>query len=162
MHKGAFFFLIPLQKWTTDDPTAESQGAIYRIGFNVPAALGPPPLKPSLEYLQEHLDTHAPLNLSSDPTVNPNPVRITKSELWATRFRTHAAIRDKFVFRLHARDDTLGGYVALIGTFAPLENSPPHLAVRKEKFVSKTLAPSYFSQPNHKFYQKIWEYTRNI
>jgi len=121
IHEGAFFILIPLQKWKTDNPNAESQDAIYRIGFNVPTALGPPPPKPSLEYLQEHLDTHAPLSLSSDPTVNPNPVRITKS-LWATRFRTHAAIADKFVFRLHARDDTLGGYVALIGDAAHIHS----------------------------------------
>jgi 2-polyprenyl-6-methoxyphenol hydroxylase-like FAD-dependent oxidoreductase len=121
IHDGSFFFFIPLQKWTTDNSNAESQDAIYRIGFNVPAALGPPPQKPSLEYLQEHLDAHAPLGLSSDPTVNPNPVRITKS-LWATRFRTHAAIADKFVFRLHARDDTLGGYVALIGDSAHIHS----------------------------------------
>ena len=121
IHEGSFFFFIPLQKWTTDNSSAESQDAIYRIGFNVPAALGPPPKNPSLEYLQEHLNTHAPLGLSSDPTVNPNPVHITKS-LWATRFRTHAAIADKFVFRLHARDDTLGGYVALIGDAAHIHS----------------------------------------
>jgi len=121
IHEGAFFLLIPLQKWRTDNSNAESQDAIYRIGFNVPAALGPPPPKPSLEYLQEHLDMHAPLNLSSDPTVNPNPICITKS-LWVTRFRTHAAIADKFVFRLHARDDTLGGYAALIGDAAHIHS----------------------------------------
>ena len=121
IHEGAFFFFIPLQKWATENSNAESQDAIYRIGFNVPTALGPPPSKPSLEYLQEHLDTQAPLCLSSDPTVNPNPLRITKL-IWATRFRTHAAIADKFVFRLHARDDTLGGYVALIGDAAHIHS----------------------------------------
>ena len=121
IHEGAFFLLIPLQKWRTDNSNAESQDAIYRIGFNVPTALGPPPSNPSLEYLQEHLDSHAPLGLSSDPTVNPNPVRITKS-LWAMRFRTHAAIADKFVFRLHARDDTFGGYIALIGDAAHIHS----------------------------------------
>jgi len=121
IHEGAFFLLIPLQKWTTENSNTESQDAVYRMGFNVPAALGPPPSKPSLEYLQEHLDKHAPLGLSSDPTVNPNPVRITKS-LWATRFRTHAAIAEKFVFRLHARDDTLGGYVTLIGDVAHIHS----------------------------------------
>jgi hypothetical protein len=76
IHEGAFFLLIPLQKWGTNS-NEESQDTIYRIGFNVPAALGPSPPKPSLEYFQEHLDAHAPLCLSSDPTVNPNPVRIT-------------------------------------------------------------------------------------
>lgn len=121
INEGAFFLLIPLQKWRTNNSSAESQDAIYRIGFNVPAALGPPPPKPSIEYLQERLDTLAPLNLSSDSTVNPNPVHITKS-LWATRFRTHAAIADKFVFRLHTRDDTLGGYVTLIGDAAHIHS----------------------------------------
>jgi 2-polyprenyl-6-methoxyphenol hydroxylase-like FAD-dependent oxidoreductase len=119
VQEGGFFFVVPLQKWRTDN--AESQDAIYRIGFNIPAALGPPPSNPSIEYLQEHLDKHAPLSLSSDPTVNPNPIRITKL-LWATRFRTHAAIADKFVFRLHERDDTLGGYVTLIGDAAHIHS----------------------------------------
>ena len=121
IHDGAFFFVIPLQKWTADNPNAESQDTIYRIGFNIPAALGPPPQQPSIEYLQEHVDAQAPLNLTSDLTVNPNPIHITKV-LWATRFRTHAAIADKFVCRLHARDDTLGGYVVLIGDAAHIHS----------------------------------------
>ncbi|KDR73365.1 hypothetical protein GALMADRAFT_251984 [Galerina marginata CBS 339.88] len=121
IHGGAFFLLIPLQKWRTDISNTESQDAIYRIGFNVPAALGPPPSKPSLEYLQDHLNSQGPLNLSSDPTVNPNPISITKS-LWATRFRTHAAIADKFVFRLHARDETFGGHIILIGDAAHIHS----------------------------------------
>jgi 2-polyprenyl-6-methoxyphenol hydroxylase-like FAD-dependent oxidoreductase len=39
--------------------------------------------------------------------------------LWATRFRTHAAIADKFVFRLH---DNSGGYVILIGDAAHIHS----------------------------------------
>ena len=76
-----------------------SEQEIYRIGFNVPGEQGPPPSRPPLSYLQEHLNTIGPLMFSSDSTVNPEPVHI--SVLWSSRFWTHAAIADKFVFRLH-------------------------------------------------------------
>jgi hypothetical protein len=115
-HDRSFFFLIPLEKSWTDN--CNSEDAIYRIGFNVPATLGPPPSNPSLSYLQDHINTNGPLSLSSDPTVNSSPLHITKA-LWATRFRTHAAIADKFVFRL---DDNSGGHVILIGDAAHIHS----------------------------------------
>jgi 2-polyprenyl-6-methoxyphenol hydroxylase-like FAD-dependent oxidoreductase len=111
-HDGSFFLLIPLPD------NCNSGDAIYRIGFNVPATLGPPPSNPPLSYLQDHINTNGPLSLSSDPTVNSSPLHIAKA-LWATRFRTHAAIADKFVFRLH---DNSGGYVILIGDAAHIHS----------------------------------------
>ncbi|KAF8805685.1 FAD/NAD(P)-binding domain-containing protein [Phlegmacium glaucopus] len=66
---------------------------IYRVGFNIPA----------------------------NSTVNPAPIHISKV-LWSTRFRTHAAIADKFVFRLHDKADSLGGYIFLVGDAAHIHS----------------------------------------
>jgi hypothetical protein len=73
VQSGAFFFMIPLPKSCIDG----SEQEIFRIGFNVPGDQGPPPSRPPLSYLQEHIDTIGPLRLSSDSSVNPDPVHIS-------------------------------------------------------------------------------------
>ena len=117
VQSGSFFLIMPLPKSCIDN----SEQEIYRIAFNIPAAEGPPPSRPSLSYLQEHLNTTGPLLFSSDSTVNPEPVHMSKV-LWSSRFRTHAAIADKFVFRLHNKSDNLGGYVFLVGDAAHIHS----------------------------------------
>ncbi|PFH54363.1 hypothetical protein AMATHDRAFT_44875 [Amanita thiersii Skay4041] len=79
--------------------------SIFRIGMNIPAKDGPPPPSPSVDYLQEYLNKQGPPHLSSDPSTNPKPVKI-EQVLWSTRFRTHAAIADKFITRIHAQEQT--------------------------------------------------------
>ena len=117
VQSGSFFLVIPLPKSCING----SEQEVYRIGFNVLADQGPPPSRPPLSYLQEHLDAIGPPILSSDSTVNPEPVHIS-SMLWSSRFRTHAAIADKFVFRLHNKSDNLGGYVFLVGDAAHIHS----------------------------------------
>jgi len=117
VQSGAFFLMIPLPKSCIDGSDEE----IYRIGFNVPGDQGPPPSRPPLSYLQENIDAIGPLRLSSDSSVNPEPVHIS-NVLWTSRFRTHAAIADKFVFRLHNKSDNLGGYVFLVGDAAHIHS----------------------------------------
>lgn len=117
VQSGSFFLVIPLPKSCING----SEQEVYRIGFNVPVDQGPPPSRPPLSYLQEHLDAIGPPILSSDSTVNPEPVHIS-SMLWSSRFRTHAAIADKFVFRLHNKSDNLGGYVFLVGDAAHIHS----------------------------------------
>lgn len=117
VESGAFFLIIPLPKSCIDG----SEQEVYRIGFNIPGEQGPPPSRPTLAYLQEHLDAIGPPMLSSDSTVNSEPVHISKM-LWSSRFRTHAAIADKFVFRLHDKSDNLGGYVFLVGDAAHIHS----------------------------------------
>ncbi|KAF8907870.1 hypothetical protein CPB84DRAFT_1703930 [Gymnopilus junonius] len=113
IHEGAFSMIIPIPKACLED----SQDQIYRIAFNIPGAKGPPPTNPQLSYLQEHFDAVGPFELTSNPKLNSEPIRIARC-LWSTRFRTHAAIADKVVFRMHERTDTLGGYVFLVGDAA--------------------------------------------
>ena len=117
VQSGAFFLIIPLPKSCIDG----SEEEIYRIGFNVPGGEGPPPSRPPVSYLQEHVNAIGPIMLSSDSTVNPEPVHISKV-LWTSRFRTHAAIADKFALRLHNKSDTLGGYVFLVGDAAHIHS----------------------------------------
>ena len=117
VQSGSFFLAIPLPKSCING----SEQEIYRIGFSVPGDQGPPPSRPPVSYLQEHVNAVGPLKFSSDPTVNPNPVHIS-NVLWSSRFRTHAAIADKFVFRLHNKADNLGGYVFLVGDAAHIHS----------------------------------------
>ncbi|KAJ3740193.1 hypothetical protein DFH05DRAFT_1510712 [Lentinula detonsa] len=108
---SGMFVLIPLGKPSVSELLYNSSEAVYRVGFSVPRALGEPPSKPSLEYIQSNLDRQAPFALCSDPKLNPDPVRITKV-YWSTRFRTHSALADVFFKRVH------GGFVFLVGDAA--------------------------------------------
>ena len=109
------FISIPLPKPKPD----ETSRPVYRIGFNVPVESGPPPSDPSTSYLQQHLNEQGPIHLSSDPTVNPKPVHISTT-IWATRFRTHAAIADHFLFRIGGADR--GPSVLLVGDAAHIHS----------------------------------------
>jgi len=115
---GKFFMVIPLPS------SPESEDPIYRLGFNVPLSAGAPPQSPSMEYLQQYANEQGPFKLSSDPTVNPDPIRISKM-IWSTRFRTHSAIAEKFLVRMapaegaaEASADKRGGIVILVGDSA--------------------------------------------
>ena len=110
------FLIIPLPK------LSESSEPVYRIGFNVPIASGPPPSNPSTSYLQQYIDEQGPIFLSSDSSVNPNPIQISKT-IWATRFRTHAAIADNFLIRMNpASADQRKPVVLLVGDAAHIHS----------------------------------------
>jgi len=111
---GGVFLTIPLPK------SDESSRAVYRIGFNVPVVSGPPPSNPPTSYLQQYMNEQGPFHLSSDPSVNPSPVHISKT-IWATRFRTHAAIADNFLVRMGAGDQRRSA-VLLIGDAAHIHS----------------------------------------
>ncbi|KAJ3819872.1 FAD/NAD(P)-binding domain-containing protein [Lentinula raphanica] len=112
---GGMFLLIPLGKPAVSELLYNSSEPVYRVGFNIPRALGQPPSTPSLEYIQSNLDIQAPLELCSDPKINPNPVKITKV-LWSTRYRTRSALADVFFKRVH------GGIVFLVGDAAHIHS----------------------------------------
>jgi 2-polyprenyl-6-methoxyphenol hydroxylase-like FAD-dependent oxidoreductase len=99
----------------------ESSKRVYRIGFNVPIASGPPPSNPSTSYLQKYLNEQGPVHLSSDPFMNPNPVYIAKT-FWATRFRTHAAIADNFLARMGGGGRQRRPTVLLVGDAAHIHS----------------------------------------
>jgi len=104
-----FFIIVPLPR----EPG--STEAVYRIGFTVPLSAGPPPSNPPTAYLQQHIDGFGSEQLSSDPSVSPNPIYISKT-IWSTRFRTHAAVADKFLVRMG------NGIILLIGDAAHIHS----------------------------------------
>ncbi|KAJ3836384.1 FAD/NAD(P)-binding domain-containing protein [Lentinula raphanica] len=112
---AGMFLLIPLGRPAVSELLYNSSEPVYRVGFNIPRISGEPPSKPSLEYIQGHLDQQAPFELCSDPKLNPNPVKITRLH-WSTRFLTHSALADVFFKRVH------GGFVLLIGDAAHIHS----------------------------------------
>jgi len=138
------FVIIPLPK---DDPNSSED--IYRIGFNVPLSAGSPPSNPSTSYLQQYVDEQGPFSLSSDPSVNAKPIHIAKT-IWATRFRTHAAIADRFLIRMGNEGDK-GGVVVLVGDAAhihsPAGGMGMNLGIRDAIFLGPVLAAHVGSTP---------------
>jgi 2-polyprenyl-6-methoxyphenol hydroxylase-like FAD-dependent oxidoreductase len=112
---AGMFLLVPLPRL---DKAAKP---VYRIGFNVPVKSGPPPSTLSIPYLQQYVNEQGPLFLSSDPSVNLNPMHIS-SAVWTTRFRTHAAIADTFLVRMGRKDGHRGPYLLLIGDAAHIHS----------------------------------------
>jgi 2-polyprenyl-6-methoxyphenol hydroxylase-like FAD-dependent oxidoreductase len=132
------FLVIPLPK----DP--ESSEAVYRIGFNVPLSAGPPPSHPPTSYLQQYLNEQGPIHLSSDPSVNPNPIHIAKT-IWSTRFRTHSAIANRFLVRMGNGDNKQNhGIIFLVGDAAhihsPAGGMGMNLGIRDAIYLGPILA----------------------
>jgi len=121
---NGFFLVLPLQKsFLPQTPAYDLQDTVYRIGFPIPASSSPPPPSPPTAYLQEFVDRCGPTHLSSDPSVNPNPVHISNT-IWSTRFRTHAAIADKLFVRITEQGAGIrnGGIILLIGDAAHIHS----------------------------------------
>jgi len=119
----SFFLLIPL----TSSTTTQYQGfdKVYRFACGIPISCGTPPHAPTTAYLQDLMDKYGPVELSSDPSINPQPVQISHT-LWSTRFRTHSAIADRFFTRFSHAGDTSnaqsGGVILLVGDAAHIHS----------------------------------------
>ena len=124
--------LIPLPEEFVYGPSSEPANrspdvSVYRLVCNIPARDGAPPPNPPTEYLQAALNKYGPNHLSSNPSVNPNPIRITET-IWSSRFRAHAAIADRFFTRFGEHtsspplDQPNGGVVFLVGDAAHIHS----------------------------------------
>lgn len=121
----SFFFLVPLTSSMID---YQGFNNVYRLGCGVPMSSGPPPHAPPTAYLQDLLDKFGPVELSSDPSINSNPVHISHT-LWSTRFRTHSAAADRFFTRFGATaktkytsDVNRGAVIMLVGDAAHIHS----------------------------------------
>ena len=124
---------------------------IFRIGSGVPLEEGEIPRSPSKEYLQNFVDRYGPYALSSDSRVNPKSKSIRiKDVIWATRFRTNAAIADTLFTRLDAsgspqpgEGQPAGGVVLLVGDAAhihsPIGGQGMNLGLRDAVFLGEVL-----------------------
>jgi 2-polyprenyl-6-methoxyphenol hydroxylase-like FAD-dependent oxidoreductase len=120
--------------------------AVYRFGCPIPEKDGVPPHAPPTSYIQAALNKYGPSHLSSDPAVNPKPIHITET-IWSTRFRTHAAIAERFFTRSAAdagRAGDLGGVVFLVGDAAhihsPVGGQGMNLGIRDAVGLAPVLA----------------------
>ena len=119
---NSFFLSIPL---TSCASTYDNFDKVYRLACGVPILSGTPPHAPTTAYLQDLVDKYGPVELCSDPSANPNPVRISQT-LWSSRFRTHSAIADRFFMRFGTAnsnsDPGSGAAIILVGDAAHIHS----------------------------------------
>jgi len=99
---SSFYISIPLPRSRYPESYDSTEDNLFRIGLNVPKADGQPPPLPDMEYFQRYLDRIRPSFLYPG-NGDEGSARIDKM-LWSTRFRTNAAIADKFLVPLHAQN----------------------------------------------------------
>ncbi|KAF8330660.1 hypothetical protein F5887DRAFT_1178537 [Amanita rubescens] len=98
----SFYISIPLPRSRYPESYESTEDNLFRIGFNVPKEEGQPPPFPDVEYFQQYLDRIQPSFLYPNKG-EESGIKIDKM-LWSARFRTHAAIADKFLVQLHAQN----------------------------------------------------------
>lgn len=120
----SFYISIPLPRSRYPEAYDSTEDNLFRIGFSVPKEDGQPPPVPDAEYFQRYLDKIRP-SFMYPGNGEEGGVKIDKM-LWSTRFRTNAAIADKFLVQLHAQnknpDNSNPRVVFLIGDAAHIHS----------------------------------------
>jgi 2-polyprenyl-6-methoxyphenol hydroxylase-like FAD-dependent oxidoreductase len=132
------FVLTPLGNRFNDELTQDGKPitkSIFRIDCAVPLKNGEPPKAPPKEYMQDLINTYGPTCVTSDPSLNPTPVKIDQL-IWSTRFRTHSAIADRTFTRA-------GAAIFLVGDAAhihsPMGGQGMNLSIRDAIFLSEVI-----------------------
>ncbi|KIK19525.1 hypothetical protein PISMIDRAFT_682987 [Pisolithus microcarpus 441] len=149
---NSFFICIPLP-FTFNEYLAKESGKpiigerIHRVARAGPIKEGPVPHAPPKAYIQDLIDRFGPLDLSSDPSVNPNGKGVcVKEVIWSSRVRTHSAVADTFFTRLSSGDSSKpeGAAVLLVGDAAhihsPAGGQGMNLGLRDAVFLGEALA----------------------
>ncbi|KAI6151268.1 FAD/NAD(P)-binding domain-containing protein [Pisolithus tinctorius] len=145
-----FFLCAPLPP-TFNEYLAKETGKhieerIFRVACGAPVEEGPVPHSPSKAFIQSLVDRFGPLDLSSDPSVNPSGKGVCiKEVIWSSRVRTHSAIADTFFTRLPSGDSLKpeGAAILLVGDAAhihsPVGGQGMNLGLRDAVFLGEML-----------------------
>lgn len=132
---GNFFLLTPFGNRFNAELTQDGKPitkSIFRVGCAMPSKNGEPPHAPPKEYIQDMIDAYGPACITSDPCLNPTPVKVDQL-IWSTRFKTRSAIADHTFTRL-------GAAIFLIGDAAhihsPAGGQGMNLAMRDAIFLA--------------------------
>lgn len=132
---GNFFLLIPFGNRFNAELTQDGKPitkSIFRVGCAMPSKNGEPPHAPPKEYIQDMIDAYGPVCITSDPSLNPTPVKVDQL-IWSTRFKSRSAIADRTFTRL-------GAAIFLIGDAAhihsPAGGQGMNLAMRDAIFLA--------------------------
>lgn len=149
------FLTIPMPPQRDPVTGQDEESDVVKIIFNVPRSSGPLPSNPPLSYIQEHIDMQGPPHLSSDSTLNPQSIRITKT-VWSTRYKLSSAVAQQFVKRIHNEDGSLGGTVIIIGdagrTHSPMGGQGMNLGLRDAILLGTVLKKGVMDRE-----EKCWE-----
>ncbi|KZP23720.1 FAD/NAD(P)-binding domain-containing protein [Athelia psychrophila] len=110
-----------------DNDTPSSPPQVWRLACTLTCAIEAPPPNPPIEYLQRAINMFGPANLSSDTSINPNPVKIATC-LWSSKFKIRSAIADQAFKRFESGsggagvDSSAGGVVFLVGDAAHIHS----------------------------------------
>jgi 2-polyprenyl-6-methoxyphenol hydroxylase-like FAD-dependent oxidoreductase len=132
---GNFFLLIPFGNRFNAELTQDGKPitkSIFRVGCAMPSKNGEPPHAPPKEYIQDMIDAYGPVCITSNPSLNPTPVKVDQL-IWSTRFKSRSAIADRTFTRL-------GAAIFLIGDAAhihsPAGGQGMNLAMRDAIFLA--------------------------
>ncbi|KAI6103742.1 FAD/NAD(P)-binding domain-containing protein [Pisolithus croceorrhizus] len=150
MSKSNFFLCASLPPTFNEYLSRETgkpvEDRIFRVACGAPIEEGPVPHAPSKAYIQNLIDRFGPLDLSSDPSVNPSGKSVCVKEIiWSSRVRTHSAVADTFFTRLSLNDSSKpeGAAILLVGDAAhihsPIGGQGMNLGLRDAVFLGEVL-----------------------